>query len=143
MNTPDPEQIIELQATAVTRDELNWIEYQDREKQETLKRYEETAKYLSGLSTITLTILAGPNNDSFKFISQLFLLKTGIVCWLASIVCTLAVLFPFRYTYIKNSARSIKEKYAKTARVKYVLLFLGTLFYLVGVIITVYLYLFK
>lgn len=143
MIDPNPEEIIELRATAVTQEELNWIEYQAKEKQETLKRYEETAKYLSGLSTITLAILAGPNNDNFKLISQLLLLKIGIVSWLASIVFTLAVLFPFRYAYIKNSVKSIKETYAKTARVKYILLLLGTLFYLAGVLITVYLYLFK
>lgn len=143
MNTPDPEEIIEIRATAVTREELSWIEYQAKEKQETVKRYEETAKYLSGLSTLTLTILTGPNSDAFKFLSQLLLFKTGIVCWLASIACTLAVLFPFRYTYIKNSAKSIKDTYAKTARVKYFLLLFGTLFYVAGVTITVYLYLLK
>ena len=143
MNTPNQEEIIEIRATAITQEELNWIEYQAKEKQETLKRYEETAKYLSGLSTITLTILTGPNNDSFKVISQLLLLKIGIVCWLASIACTLAVLFPFRYAYLKNSAQSIKTTYAKTARVKFILLLLGTLFYLAGVTITVYLYLFN
>jgi len=143
MDTPNSEEIIEIHATAVTQEELSWIQYQAKEKQETLKRYEETAKYLSGLSTITLTILTGPNSESFKVISQLLLLKTGIVCWLVSIACTLAVLFPFRYTYIKNSAQSIKDTFAKTGRVKYVLLLLGTLFYLAGVTITVYLYLFK
>jgi hypothetical protein len=143
MQTQNPEEIIEIQATTVSQDELTWVEYQAREKLETLKRYEETAKYLSGLSTITLTILTGPNNENFKLISHLLLLKIGIICWLASIVCTLAVLFPFRYSYIKNSAQSIKETHAKTARVKYLLLLSGTVFYLTGVSITVYLYLFK
>jgi hypothetical protein len=143
MENGNSEEITVIQATTSTREDLNWIEYQTKEKQETLKRLEETAKYLSGLSSVSLAIMVGPNNEVFKQLNHSFLLKLGIISWLVSILFTLAVLFPFRYKYSGNSAQSIRYMVKRTAGVKYALLIGGTFFYLAGICITVFLYIFK
>lgn len=137
------ETVTVIQANTAKKEDLSWIDHQVKEKQETLKRLEETSKYLSGLSSVTLTIMVGPNKEVFKDLSNSSLLKSGIICWLISILFTLAVLFPFRYRYIENSAQSIKLMNDRTARIKYTLLVLATLLYLTGICITVYLYLFN
>lgn len=145
MNTRNraKEKVEEIQATVPTQEELQWIDFQLREKQDTLKRLEETAKFLSGLSTLSLALLAGPNSEEFKAVSNLLLIKIGIISWLASIVFTLIVLFPFRYKYARNSASSIKKVHTRVVGVKYAMLIVAAAFYLIGIWITVYFYLFS
>ena len=131
-----------IQGMPARQTDLKWIEYQLKEKQDTLKRLEDTAKYLSGLASVSLTILLAPNKEAFRLFDCSWLLKTGILCWLISILFTLAVLFPFRYKYMENSAQSIRTMFKRTTALKYTLLILGTFFYMAGICITVYMYLF-
>lgn len=137
-----PEEIMVIQSTPAKQQDLKWIEFQFKDKQDTLKRLEDTAKYLSGLSSVSLTILVAPNKEVFSLFTHSWLLKTGIISWLISILFTLAVLFPFRYRYMENSAQSIKTMFKKTTAIKYTLLILGTFFYVAGICITVFIYLF-
>jgi hypothetical protein len=132
----------EIKAVPATSEEKSWIEYQRSESQGTLKRLEETAKYLSGLSSVSLTILLGPDHEIFKTLHDSNLLKVGIISWLLSILFTLAVVFPFRYSYIGNSFSSIRKMHQRIARLKFFFLILGSLLYLTGISLFAYLYLF-
>jgi predicted membrane channel-forming protein YqfA (hemolysin III family) len=131
-----------IQATPATSEETSWIEHQRKEQQEAPRRLEETAKYLSGLSAISLTIMLGPYSETLKTFRTTAGLKLGIVCWLISIVCTLAVVFPFRYRYIGNSESSVRNVHRKITKVKFTLLLTGALFYLTGISIVAYFCLF-
>jgi hypothetical protein len=133
---------VAIQATAAKAADSSWINWQQQEKQATLRRLEETAKYLSGLSSLSLTIMLGANKDALKLLSNSTSLKVGIVCWLASIVLTLAVVFPFRYNYVENSADSIRTMNNRISRAKFTLLVLGALLYIAGISLVAYLYLF-
>jgi hypothetical protein len=141
MSSKQHEDIPEIKAVSATSEEKSWIEYQRSESQGTLKRLEETAKYLSGLSSISLTIILGPNHDLFKTVQNTALLKTAMVSWLLSILFTLVVVFPFRYRYVSNSFPSIKGTHQKIARLKFIFLILGSVLYLTGISLVVYLYL--
>ena len=142
MSSKQKEDIPEVKAVPATSEEKSWIEYQRSESQGTLKRLEETAKYLSGLSSISLTIILGPNHDIFKTLQNTSLLKAGMISWLLSILFTLVVVFPFRYRYIGNSFSSIRHTHQKIARLKFAFLILGAILYLTGISLVVYLYLF-
>jgi Na+/melibiose symporter-like transporter len=136
------EELPPIKAEPATPEEISWIEHQRKESQGTLKRLEEVAKYLSGLSSVSLAVMLGPSSDIFKELRHTAGLKIGITCWLVSIIFTLIVVFPFRYRYASNSASSIREMYKKITSIKFTLLLFGTLFFLVGIVIVTYIYLF-
>lgn len=136
------ENIPEIKATPATVEEKSWIEYQRSESQGTLKRLEDTAKYLSGLSSISLTVILGPNHEIFTTLHHSNWLKAGIISWLLSILFTLAVVFPFRYRYIGNSSNSIRRMHRSIAKLKFVFLLLGAILYLTGISFLAWLYLF-
>lgn len=133
------EELPEIKADPASAEEKSWIEYQRTESQGTLKRLEETAKYLSGLSSISLTIILGPDREIFKALHHSGWLKAGIISWLISILLTLAVVFPFRYGYIGNSYTSIRNMHRKIAKLKFVFLIGGAVLYMVGISILAWL----
>ena len=135
--------ILQIQATAVTTTDKAWLEWQQKEKQETVKRLEDTAKFLSGISSLSLSILLGVNRDVLKHVSNDTVLKIALCCWLSSVVVILIVVFPFRYKYASNSADAIRGLYQRIAQTKFLLLILGTLLYVAGLSIIVYLYLYR
>jgi len=136
------EDLFEIKAVPTTTEDKSWIEYYRSESQGTLKRLEESAKYLSGLSSISLTIILGPNHDIFTTQHNSMLLKAGIISWLLSIIFSLIVVFPFRYQYVSNSITSIKQMHKKKARLKFVFLLLGSVLFLTGISLVACLYLF-
>ncbi|AXY77910.1 hypothetical protein D3H65_29690 [Paraflavitalea soli] len=141
---------IQIQATPARPTDSSWIDYQQKEKQESIKRLEETAKYLSGLSSLSLSIIVAVNGEALRqtmrsaprYLEIGSSLKNGVVCWLLSILLTLAVVFPFRYKYVENSADSIRQMNNKIGQVKFWLLVLGALLYIIGISRVTYLYLF-
>ena len=136
------EDIPEIRSVPTTTEDKSWIEHYRTESQGTLKRLEETAKYLSGLSSISLTLMLGPNHDIFKALHNSLLLKAGIISWLLSIIFSLVVVFPFRYRYVTNSITSIKQTQAKKARLKFRFLILASILFLAGISLVACLFLF-
>ncbi len=134
------DEAIQIQATVARPSDISWIEHQLKEKQNTLQRLEETAKYLSGLACVSLSIMVGPNDKLLSKLSDSATLKIGIISWLVSILFTLAVVFPFRYAYAENSADSIRKMTGRIARVKFALLILGVLFFIIGISLLSYTY---
>lgn len=137
------EEIIQIQATAVTPADKSWLDWQQKEKQETVKRLEDTARFLSGTSSLSLSILLGVNRDILKHLSNDAGLKMALCCWLLSVILTLIVVFPFRYQYASNSADDIRALYQRIGKTKFILLISGALLYLAGLSIIVYFYLYR
>jgi len=131
---------IEIQATSSAPADISWIEYQRAEQQGTLKRLEETARYLSGLTSISLTLIVGGNHELLRQFNTAVLFRIGLAGWLLSIFCSLAAVFPFRYIYLANSADSIRKSNNKAARIKLCFLVAAALFYLVGISIFAWLF---
>ncbi|SIO46034.1 hypothetical protein [Chitinophaga niabensis] len=141
--TEEAKDIISIQATAATTTDKSWLDWQQKEKQETVKRLEDTAKFLSGISSLSLSILLGVNREALKHFSNSTGLKIALCCWLLSVVFTLIVVFPFRYKYASNSADAIRALYQRISQTKFLLLVLGTLLYLAGLSMMVYFYLYR
>jgi hypothetical protein len=137
------ENIVPIQATTVTAADKSWLEWQQKEKQESVKRLEDTAKFLSGISSLSLSILLGVNREALKQSSNNVGMKVALCCWLLSVVLTLIVVFPFRYKYASNSADSIRALFKRISHTKFLLLIFGALLYLAGLSIMVYLYLYR
>lgn len=132
---------VSIQATTVTAADKSWLDWQQKEKQETVKRLEDTAKFLAGVSSLSLSILLGVNREALKSISNEGGMKFALCCWLLSIVLTLIVVFPFPYKYVSNSADSIRTLYKRISNTKFILILLGALFYLTGLSLMVFFYL--
>lgn len=130
MPSVQQEEFPQIKATVSTEEELSWVEHQRKESQDTPRRLEDAAKFLSGFSSICLTIMLGPYNEVLKANRDSVTLKVGIICWLFSILSTLLVVFPFRYRYIRNSESSIREMNYKVVRIKFICLLIGTLLFL-------------
>lgn len=135
------EEVIETKASPAAPADTAWIEFQQKEKQDTLKRLEEAAKYLSGLASVCLSIILGVNKDALAQLSDSAGMKAGIVSWLASILLTLAVVFPFPYSYVENSADSIRKMNADIGRIKFILLIAGAALFVTGIAIVSWYYL--
>ena len=143
MSSQQKDDILEVKAVPATAEEKSWIEYQRTENQGSLKRLEETAKYLSGLSSVSLTIILGPNQHFFITMHNSAWLKAGIICWLASVLLTLMVVFPFRYGFINNSYSSIRDANNRIVRRKFIFLLLGALLFVIGLSLVGCLFLFS
>jgi hypothetical protein len=143
MSSQQQEDVIQIKAVPASAEEKSWIEHYRTESQGAMKRLEETAKYISGLSSVSLTLMLGPNKEVFSTLHSPVLLKAGIVSWLLSILLTLAVVFPFRYRFVSNSYSSIKRTHSRIIRVKFIFLILGSLLFLAGLSLIAWIFLFS
>lgn len=133
----EEEELPRIKATISTEAELSWVEHQRKEKQDTPRRLEDMAKFLSGLFSISLIIILSPYSEVLKANKTSGSLQLGIICWLASLFLTLLVVFPFRYRYTSNSETSILEMHNKIVRNKFLCLLAGTLLFLTGMCLVV------
>ena len=92
MEEPKPKRI-SVKATKTTNREKAWLDYQRVVEEETPKRLEEVAKFLSGIFSIVLTIML---MGDAKLIEQLPSFVTQYVgaVWLISLLLALLVVFP-------------------------------------------------
>ena len=129
----------ELSSVPATSADMEWISFQRAEKRETLKRIEETAKYLSGIISISFSVVLNVEHSLFAGPHPGILLNAGIIAWILAIIISLFVLFPLRYAYVENSAASIQDMNKRVSRVKFVLLIAAAVLYITGISIIAYL----
>lgn len=120
-----------ISAVKMSNEQKEWHTYHKKEREETPKRLEESAKFLSGLTGLTLTLFL-TGNDTIFLESSPALMKVASVFWLLSLLCTLWVIFPFRYAVNNSSAQSIEQTFKRVVRTKYRLLFAAAVFYFLG-----------
>lgn len=95
----------------------SWIEHVQADIQKQPERLEETAKYLTGIISISLTIfISNPPKGLAAWTSSWF--TTATIIWMASAVLSIFVLFPWRYTLNEDSPEDIKRAYAKITKRK-------------------------
>jgi hypothetical protein len=134
----EPTQIIAAQKTSEA--DQAWIRHQREVLQKTPERVEDSAKFLSGMISISLTIFLNLEPKAFEGLAGAAPLKIVAGLWLLSLLCTFAVLFPAPYRYHDASADSIQAMHRRVARYKYRLLGLGALLFVaaLGVLAWVY-----
>jgi hypothetical protein len=123
-----------------TQEEVSWLAFALKESQETPKRVEDAAKYLSGLIAVTFTIFLQPREKAFAASLAHPLFGWAVGLWLVAVVLSLGVVFPLPYAYLPNSAGSIKAAYRRVTVLKLSILVAGTVCFLAALAMLAYLY---
>ncbi len=130
-HTPEP-----IKATPAGPEKESWVRFSWKEKQETPKRYEDAAKFLASMISISLAIflsIAGKNGLSTP--QHTTGIRVALVLWFLSMLLAFIVLFPLPYKYAKDSIASFQKAHAKIVRVKGFLLSASLVSYFIALFI--------
>ncbi len=116
------------------KDKELWYDFIIREKQATPQRIENAAKAVGGIISITLTLLLALF-DNKQDLMSIDSYETVIVLWLIAAIVAFLVIFPFPYRYSSLSINSFIKSHRRTVIVKYVLLVVSVIAYLVGLVL--------
>ncbi len=122
-----------LQTKPADPDTEKWHDFQLKEQQETPKRLEDTAKTLTGIISITLTLFLSVLKSDF-YHSSGGITNWAIILWLIALLISFIACFPFRYRYAKDSTFGFRKAHKKVIQIKYLLLIISTVCYLVALI---------
>ncbi|MDM8514955.1 hypothetical protein QUF76_02055 [Desulfobacterales bacterium HSG16] len=132
------ERIEEIPSRKMTDEEKYYQEQSYKEPVEGIARIEDTAKFLLGATATTSGLYLGALRLSIGKSTV-----TGIIWylpflwWALSIIGMILVIFPEKYETGKNEPGSWKKAFLKARKLKYIRLFIGTLFFIFGIITAV------
>jgi hypothetical protein len=121
-----------LRGRAATPEEESWHAFRFQSAQETPKRLEEAAKYLSGMISIAFTIFLTRDEKVFQQAEDSGAVSWAAWLWLGSLLLTFLVIFPFPWRQASQSAADIERVHRASVRLKYSLLVAGTALFLVA-----------
>ncbi|MGE0087768.1 MAG: hypothetical protein AB7S75_25435 [Desulfococcaceae bacterium] len=134
-NDNDIEEII---SRPMTDEERYYAEQFCKELVESVKRIEETAKYLIGSSSATSGLYLAAFKLSFGDAKAQFVWLIPFLCWTAAIVFLILTLLPRKYETGKNEPASYKAAFMKARTVKYHRLGWGAGFFVLGILTAAY-----
>jgi hypothetical protein len=123
-------------------DTKSWYEFFWREKQETPNRIEDAAKFLATMISISLTIFLAIGKTAFENVQNNFLVQLSVAFWILALLASFFVMFPWRYSYVSDSVKSMREVHQRVARNKYIILIMALVLFLFALSILSYLFLF-
>jgi hypothetical protein len=126
-NQPTP-----LRGRLATPEEASWQAFRLQSAQETPKRLEEAAKYLSGMISIAFTLFLTRDEKVFQQAEDNGAVDWAVWLWLGSVLLTFVVIFPFPWRQASPSAADIERAHRASVRLKYGLLIAGTALFLVA-----------
>jgi len=128
---------LQITVEAVTEEDKDWLKFYAEEQRKTPARYEEVAKYLTGIISICLTIFIDkkPPNLQWWTIDALTLAS---IFWVIAAIMTFIVLFPMKYDYNDQSPESIKAMHSKIVIRKRNFLIVSVGLFIIGLVISVY-----
>ncbi|NQU05418.1 MAG: hypothetical protein HQ568_04935 [Calditrichaeota bacterium] len=139
MDADQNEQIEEIQAEKPTPEELFFYEQSYKEPVESIKRIEETAKFLVGaVTTVTGLFLAAFKLSHGRETVSGLLWYMPFVLWASSIFLLLFVLLPREYKYGKNVPEEFKDAIIKARNWKYLWLMFGAALFMAGLLSAIY-----
>lgn len=107
----------------------SWLAFIEKEKQEAPKRLEDTAKFLAGIISISLTVFITKRPEGLaEWTGKWFV--WAAVFWVLSAVASFFVLYPLRYDFAPDSPDDIRRAYRKITVHKQILLFVSLLLFL-------------
>ena len=121
-----------ISAPFATPEEEAWHAFRRQSDQETPKRLEEAARYLSGVISIVFTILTTRDPEVFQRHSDSAAVTAASVFLLLALVATLFVIFPLRWSQASQSADDIERVHRASVRHKYRLLVAGAVLFFVA-----------
>ena len=122
-------------------DTRSWYEYIWRQQQDTPERIEDAAKFMATMISVSLTIFLAIGKSTFESPEISCQIKIAIILWITSLICSFLVLFPWRYSYSSVSVKSVKKMHRKIVLVKYTLLIVCLVLFLIALSILAFLFL--
>jgi len=116
-------------------DTKSWYEYSWKAQQQTPNRIEDAAKFLATMISLSLSIFAALGKSMFESANVPGPIKISLIFWLAALLVSFLVLFPWRYSYSGDSIKTFKVVHKKLVWIKYGLLALALLLFLAALII--------
>ena len=118
---PEPPKV---KATAPDRTDLAWVNHAQADKQKEPERLEDTAKFLAGVITVSLTLFLTNRPKGLPSWTEDWY-AAATIAWMTSALLGFFVLFPWRYRFNKDNPESIQSAYRKITKVKRTLLVLS------------------
>ena len=120
--------IIQAESSKPSKEDIRWLEYMNDTILETPERLENTAKFLSGMISISLTIFLIGDKDIISYLNPNHI-KLVTVFWLMSLIFVFLVIFQKQNTFIDKSPESIRKTHYRIIRFKYTMLVMAAFFY--------------
>lgn len=117
----------------------SWFQYRLKEEQDTPSRYEEAAKFLATMISISLTIFLSVTG--LKEGSSPAGVAAILIFWLVSLMCAFLVLFPFAYEFSGDSVNSFRDAHQQIVKRKRSLLKISVGLYFFTLLLLAALYL--
>lgn len=114
-----------------------WRQYFLKSKQEEILRVEETAKFLTGLSSVVFTILQIFNLNNASFLPSGTWAKIGFIVWMISLATSLFVLFPGKYKFSINEAAKFESIHDSIVHRKRLILLISTFSFFLAMLLMI------
>ena len=120
-----------IRGTLLNDEDKSWKDFWLKSRQEEAMRLEETAKYMTGLIAILITIFQ-LNADLFKDTGSNKLVEVAVISWVFAVFGSVFVLFPKSYGYNPNFMSEVPTTFQKIVSFKKKVLFGSLLFFIIG-----------
>ncbi len=130
-----------LQGRPAPADTESWMHYSWHLQQSMPQRFEDAAKFLATIISLTITIIFTAIEELNLVLMHPFLLFTALVIWLLALLFAFMVLMPHRYAFHSKSVASIKATLEKITRRKKWFFLISSLLYFLPLLLLVILYL--
>ncbi|MEW6619026.1 MAG: hypothetical protein AB1422_06715 [bacterium] len=131
----------EIQATPAPPDTKTWLEYSWKLQQDIPNRFEDAAKFLATIISLSLTIIITAIDKLKLILIHPIWLFVVLVFWLSSLIFAFLVLFPEKYRFHSQSVDSIKSVQAKIVQTKQRRFIISTVLYFIPLVLLTFLYL--
>jgi hypothetical protein len=118
-------------SSAPSPSDLSWLKHAQADQQKAPERLEETAKYLSGIVSIALTIFISNQAKEVVGAAENWLVG-AVLLWMLAVVLSMFVLFPWRYSFVSDAPQSIQDAYSRVVKTKRLLLIISMIAFLIG-----------
>jgi hypothetical protein len=131
----------EIQGFPAPPDTKSWLEYSWKLQQDVPNRFEDAAKFLATIISLTITIIFTALDKLEFIVPHRAVLVCALTIWLAALFFAVMTLFPHKYAFHSKSVENIKEAQQQIIETKktYFLIALGLYFLPLSVLAILYL----
>ncbi len=123
-----------------SENDQSWKEHVLSDQQKAPERLEDTAKFLVGIISISLTIFISQQPEGLALWTKSWFI-TATIFWMVSALLSFFVFFPWRYSFHPESIPDIKRAYKNITATKRILLVCSLVAYFVALGVASYAFL--
>lgn len=124
----------EIQGHPAPPETKSWFEYSWKLRQDVPNRFEDAAKFLATIISLTITISFTALDKLKDIVNNPIWIFLVICIWLAALYFAFLVLYPHKYTFYSKSIESIKKAHEKIIREKQFCFIVSTILYYLSLI---------